>query len=493
MIISNTIKLKPTVRNVKYYINKGYNINKKIDKNGRFVYDLNTEILVKIEDLNMNSRELVECCCDKCNNHYYEEYISARKNKINLCDGCKENKKNISFEDWCINNERGDLLELWDYDLNNKKPNEISCFTNKKYYFKCPKGIHKSEIYTISNLLKRKAKLCRTCNSFGQWLINTYGDDAIEKYWSKNNTVNPFEISYGSGKKVLMICQHCKHEKLIACNSYIQHRIMCNRCSDNVSYSNKFMYELLSQLKIDFEIEKEFTWSVISNNDNKRLNGKKIYDIYIPSSNMIIENHGEQHYFNTFKCSKRTLEEEQENDRLKEELALINGIEHYIQLNCMKSEYKWIKKSIFNSELHKLLNFKEEDIDWNKCLEFANSNLILYICNLWNNRKEDEFVSDIPKNYNIKISTTTIIKYLKIGNKLGWCNYNSKEEKERNIIKKSIRVGIFKEGMLYKIIKSKNELEKISIDIFGEKISHTKINRIIDTNSCINGYYIKTI
>ena len=45
----------------------------------------------------------------------------------------------IDFENWCIKNNRVDLLSLWDYELNNKIPKQISAKTRKKYYFKCPK------------------------------------------------------------------------------------------------------------------------------------------------------------------------------------------------------------------------------------------------------------------------------------------------------------------------------------------------------------------
>ena len=50
-----------------------------------------------------------------------------------------------------------------------------------------------------------------------------------------------------------------------------------------------------------------FEWS-----ENKR------YDVYIPYLNCIVENHGEQHYNNSFKSlNGRTLEEEQKNDKYK--------------------------------------------------------------------------------------------------------------------------------------------------------------------------------
>ena len=54
-----------------------------------------------------------------------------------------------------------------------------------------------------------------------------------------------------------------------------------------------------------------------------------VYDFYIPELEAIIEVHGSQHYGQGFeKVGGRTLEEEQINDRLKEDLAKQNGIKH---------------------------------------------------------------------------------------------------------------------------------------------------------------------
>lgn len=75
-----------------------------------------------------------------------------------------------------------------------------------------------------------------------------------------------------------------------------------------------------------------------------------------------------------------------------------------------------------NSKLPKLLNFKEEDIDWLKCHEFACSNFIKIACNLWNNKTHDTYeIATI-----LNISLTTLLIYLKQGKKLGWCDYDKK-------------------------------------------------------------------
>ena len=50
-----------------------------------------------------------------------------------------------------------------------------------------------------------KAK-CRKCNSFGQWLVNIYGDDAINNYWDYDkNIVNPFDIQIGYKKQKIYL------------------------------------------------------------------------------------------------------------------------------------------------------------------------------------------------------------------------------------------------------------------------------------------------
>jgi len=48
-------------------------------------------------------------------------------------------KIRYTFEQWCLDNNRLDILNRWDYELNKCKPSKIGYSTKKKYYFKCPK------------------------------------------------------------------------------------------------------------------------------------------------------------------------------------------------------------------------------------------------------------------------------------------------------------------------------------------------------------------
>lgn len=119
-------------------------------------------------------------------------------------------RKCLSFYDWCIINDHYDLLSLFDETLNQISPKDISYCDKGFYYFKCPSGIHNSELYSPSNIYRRKdtSIVCRKCNSFAQWLIDTYGENALHDYWDYElNNVSPWDITSGSHETVYIKCQ----------------------------------------------------------------------------------------------------------------------------------------------------------------------------------------------------------------------------------------------------------------------------------------------
>ena len=308
-------------------------------------------------------------------------------------------------------------MERWDYDLNIKNdeiltPKNISFRSNglnkKGYWFKCLEhSEHKRELKSIDRFVKNKKVTlnCNQCNS-----ISITHSHLIKYFANKEDTLN---YSIGSIKKVLMKCQNCGYEKEMRIEDLRWHGFSCPRCSDSISYPEKFTFNLLEQLNINFNKQlskKDFNWC-----NNYR------YDFYINYLNIIIETHGRHHYENI----KRNIPLNiiQENDKIKEQLAKNNGIKNYIVIDCRKSDLEWIKNSIMNSKLPKLLNFKEEDINWLKCHEYACNSIVKIICNLWNDNKTILEITDI-----FKVNRHTIIKYLKQGVEIGWCDYDPKEE-----------------------------------------------------------------
>lgn len=114
----------------------------------------------------------------------------------------------MSFYDWCVKTNNFDILNLWDYELNKKSPTDIAFATSKRYYFLCPKGIHRSELYTICNITGEKHQTvnCRRCHSFGQWCLDNLEFELLSRWDCKKNKKSPFEISIKSGKRYYFNC-----------------------------------------------------------------------------------------------------------------------------------------------------------------------------------------------------------------------------------------------------------------------------------------------
>ena len=218
-----------------------------------------------------------------------------------------------------------------------------------------------------------------------------------------------------SGDKVIVTCPECGKTKDISISNIYNYKSICCTCGDGVKYPEKFMTSVLEQLNIEYIFQ--LTKTTLGWCENFK------YDFYIPSLNTIIETHGIQHY--KWSGRGRSLKEEQENDRYKEELAKQNGIDGYIVIDCRKSNKEHIKNSIVNSELNKIYDLSK--INWNKCEEFAlKSNKVKEVCEYWNNKEEWETSTTLAEIF--ELSKDTIIDYLKRGTELGWCEYDAKKE-----------------------------------------------------------------
>ena len=60
-------------------------------------------------------------------------------------------------------------------------------------------------------------------------------------------------------------------------------------------------------------------------------------------------------------------------------------------------------------------------IDWDECNKFASNSLVKVACDLWNDGiKPTKKIGNI-----LNLHYSTVIRYLRIGNSLGICNYKS--------------------------------------------------------------------
>ena len=115
-----------------------------------------------------------------------------------------------SFGEWCIKNNRNDILERWDYDLNDISPYDIGLNSTKEFFFKCPAGRHESEKKKIKPVSHTKHALlsCVKCNSFAQHVIDEYGEDYLNTIWFKSNGISHWEYRFKSNNPVQLVCEY---------------------------------------------------------------------------------------------------------------------------------------------------------------------------------------------------------------------------------------------------------------------------------------------
>jgi len=328
------VGLKP--QTIKYYEDLGYQIPRIKNSSGKLVVPAGSKILVKVEDLTKGSHAKVDIECDGCGinikNVTWKRYLNSLHANNFYCSKCANNgfKKWISFEQWCIENNRKDVLDRWDYKLNKYSPSEITYGTTKKYYFNCPKGLHESELKTINAFTNGQegSIYCKKCNSFAQWGIDNLGEDFLEKYWDyKLNIIDPWEISFGYAyKKVWIKCQkkdyHSSYDVWVS--NFINNNSRCPYCHN---YGKVHILDSLGKILEDKNLL--YLWS--------DKNEKSPYE-YAPFSN----------HYAYWKCK----------DNIHEDYYRMISNSHQYNFRCPECQYskgeERINNYLLSNRFHKL-------------------------------------------------------------------------------------------------------------------------------------------
>lgn len=342
----------------------------------------------------------------------------------------KNNNKKYKYKTGQVINTKNGKIKILD---------QIIIKNNKGYKYKC---LIDNNIDQITEHKLNQGKGCIVCTK--QKVLVGYND-----IWTTNpklasllaNPDDGYKYSQFSGKRVDWICPKCKFilkNRIIKDISY--YGFSCPRCSDGISYPNKFVRSFFDQVNEKYIPEYSPKWAA-----------RKRYDIYLPNRNEIWEIHGLQHYkeggFNQKKA--KTLSEQQKNDKVKKELAERNGCKYFV-VDAQKSQLEYIRNNILKLSIVNRYNLSE--VDWNKCHKYGCNSLVKVVCNLWNNGIRN--VSEIGKI--VKISNPTTRKYLKQGAKLNWCDYDA-EENANLIRSKNGKLGkrsVVQLDLNYKFIKN---------------------------------------
>ena len=283
----------------------------------------------------------------------------------------------------------------------------------KKYQYKCNKcgfdcGVHYKagtkydEFWTKETAITRGVG-CSCCKN--EITVNKINDIPTTDLWMVDYFQGGLEeaqrYSANSNKKILPICPYCYQisNRLVKIQDIKKEAGFCS-CGDGFPYPEKYVYAFLKALDIDFVYhpnKSHLSWC-----ENFK------YDFYIPNLKIIIETHGKQHYEDTSNFNQTFLQQNS-IDNNKRELAEINHIEHYIELDCRNSNSDWIRNSILSNKI--LVNLiGNRNINWNQCAYYAKSSLEKEIID-YINQYEWLMVKDIHEKFGVsKPYVTKVIK-----------------------------------------------------------------------------------
>lgn len=342
-----------------------------------------------------NSKTKILHKCNTCG-HEWEVSPTCTLTKKHDCPKCSINKKTKTHEQY--------VLEL------NKINPTIKIL--EKYKNTHTKILHKCNICGYeweaqpSDMLRGRG--CPKCNNHIQKTKKQY-ETQLKTKQKDITLIGEYKNTH---TKTLHKCNICGYEWNIAPKELLSNRgRTCPICNQSISFPNRIMYSLLNELKINYIREYSPIWA-----KNKR------YDVYCPELELIIELHGEQHYkevtgFNT------SLKKQQKNDKHKKQNAINNGIKYYIEIDCSKSDFNYIKHNIKTSNLIKLIDL--QNVNWDTILLQSSSNPKK---NFWGycNTNKKMYLKDIAQVCHISYATAR--SWLKEGQKFKLCDYTSPQK-----------------------------------------------------------------
>lgn len=378
------------------------------------------------------------------------------------------------------------------YDKNRGKTYTIR---EKVYKYKClkcgfdcgehyKKGEYRKEMWVNEDFLVNKKGGCACCCHNPQIVCTGINDIPTTAPWM----VKYFQGGYDEAKKytfrsnqnIYPICPDCKNIKAkpMKIDKIYEYQGINCECGDNFSFGHKYIFSMLKQLGINFQDNVRFNWCRYEMK-NKIKQGE--YDFVIEDKKLILEVDGYFHR-NDNKMNGQTRDIAKFIDSEKDRLAKEKGYE-VIRIIYDHKKRELLNEMILSSNIKKYFNL--ENINWEKCFEYALSNVSKLVADYWNNKKEWETTTDLMKHFGLSRKTISI--YLKMWSNLGYCNYDSKTQsdkryekmKELNIERCSKAVEVFKEGVSLGVFNSLAELGRVSHSKLGTNLQVANILKVI--------------
>lgn len=315
-----------------------------------------------------------KCKDNSCGCHKWENSINNRTGNKYICPFCSNRKI-------CVHNnllaKHFNLCEEWDYEKNEKSPNEYAPCSNKKVWWKCKNnlcGCHNWNA-VISNRTGEQKSGCPYCLNLKLCDHNNlfYKHPYLCEEWNyEKNEKSPNEYSPGSKEKVWWKCKKyplCFHiwEAVIYSRTNEQ-KSGCPIC--NVSKGEIIITNYLINHNIEYVPQKKFNGCI----SKKKLS----FDFYLPDHNILIEFDGIQHFqYINFFHKKSTFEYTIIKDNIKLKFCFENKIK---LLRITYEEIDFIEE-ILDIIIH---NFIEDLFLYNLTNELSEETRLHYV-NQYNN------------------------------------------------------------------------------------------------------------
>lgn len=222
-----------------------------------------------------------------------------------------------------------------------------------------------------------------------------------------------YEISRGSHREVEWICPECGLLKISSPKQISMYGIACDRCSNGISYPNRFIVSLLEQLNIE-SLHPEWSPEWV---------GKCRYDAYFiyNSQGYIVEMDGGIGHGGIDITTQEQDTKGLERDIFKDQQAEKQGIV-LIRIDCryerknIHNRFEYIKESILNSQLSTIIDLS--DVNWEKCNKDATKSLHMIAA-----RKYDEGMGIREISEMLHVHYGTVYSWLKRMANEGLCSY----------------------------------------------------------------------
>lgn len=342
-------------------------------------------------------------------------------------------------------------------------------YFQKAYECRCLKDDY---VFVIAECDLNRGRRCPLCSNKvvvkGVNDIATTNPEMIEYLKSKEDA---YKHTSQSNKKIDVKCPICGFEKMMPIYSLYNNGFSCDICSDGISYSNKFARELFRQLSnqyLEYEYEYSPDWAK-----------KYSYDNYIKlpdNKEIIVEMDGAYHYIDGWKNN---------HDEEKDLLARLHNID-IVRINCnYKKTVERFEHIKSNVVIALESYFDLSSVDWSKCDLCGTSSIVIEVATYYNNNPKISN-SDIAKHFDI--CTDTVRNYLRIGEKLGLCEYIRNDS---NRLRTSRPIAIYdKNNSLIGVYSSVRNLEKSFVDL---KLHKSSIFRAAQNNKPYKGYLFKFV